>query len=70
MEIDSSIYESCNYVEFPKIMSNSINTFKSNSLFYINDITNNSKISLNKSKNKIRDIKNPCKINKMKNELK
>ena len=70
MEIDSSIYESCNYVEFPKIMSNSINTFKSNSLFYINDITNNSKISLNKSKNKIRDNKNPYKINKMKNELK
>ena len=70
MEMDSSAYESSNLVEFPKIISNSINTFKSNSLNYMNDNSNNSKLSLNKSKRKTKDINKPLQTNKIKEEFK
>ena len=71
MELDSSIYESSNLVDFPKVFTNSINTFKSNSLCYNSYLTNNNNISnIYKRKSENKNKKQPKKNNKFTEDLK
>ena len=71
MELDSSVYESSNLVDFPKVFTNSINTFKSNSLCYNSYLTNNNNLSnIYKRKSENKNKKQPKKNNKFTEDLK